>query len=45
MTDEGFFLELANNQNIDLVVCSVRDDRHLKTISPALKAGKDVYVE
>jgi predicted dehydrogenase len=37
--------ELANDPDIDLVVCSVRVDRHLKTISPVLKAGKDVYVE
>jgi predicted dehydrogenase len=26
-------------------VCSVRVDRHLQTIAPALKAGKDVFVE
>lgn len=38
-------IELAKDPNIDLVVCSVRVDRHLATISPSLKAGKDVYVE
>lgn len=27
------------------MICSVRVDRHLETISPSLKAGKDVYVE
>jgi predicted dehydrogenase len=27
------------------VVCSVRVDRYLSTTSPALRAGKDVYVE
>jgi len=37
--------ELADNKEVELVVCSVRVDRHLPTISPALKAGKDVYVE
>jgi predicted dehydrogenase len=37
--------ELANDPDIDLVVCSVRVDRHFSTISPSLKAGKDVYVE
>ncbi|KAF4635515.1 hypothetical protein G7Y89_g2571 [Cudoniella acicularis] len=37
--------ELAKDKNVDLVVCSVRVDRHLPTISPALRAGKDVYVE
>lgn len=37
--------DLAKDPNIDLVVCSVRVDRHLPTISPSLKAGKDVYVE
>jgi predicted dehydrogenase len=37
--------ELAKDPEIDLVVCSVRVDRHLATISPSLKAGKDVYVE
>jgi len=30
---------------VDLVVCSVRVDRHFPTIAPSLKAGKDVYVE
>jgi predicted dehydrogenase len=36
---------VANDPNIDLVVCSVRVDRHFATISPSLKAGKDVFVE
>jgi predicted dehydrogenase len=30
---------------VDFVVCSVRVDRHLSTIAPALNAGKDVFVE
>ncbi|KAL3417618.1 oxidoreductase family protein [Phlyctema vagabunda] len=37
--------DLANDPNVDLVVCSVRVDRHKATIVPSLKAGKDVYVE
>lgn len=37
--------DLANDANVDLVVCSVRVDRHFATISPALKKGKDVFVE
>lgn len=37
--------DLAKDKDIDLVVCSVRVDRHLPTISPSLKAGKDVLVE
>jgi predicted dehydrogenase len=38
-------LDLANDQNVDLVVCTVRVDRHYKTIIPAIKAGKNVVVE
>jgi len=37
--------DLAKDSNVDLVVCSVRVDRHLPTISPSLRAGKDVFVE
>lgn len=37
--------ELAKDETVDLVVCSVRVDRHLLVIGPSLKAGKDVYVE
>ena len=39
------FLEVANDADVDLVVCSTRVDRHLPTIGPSLKAGKNVYVE
>jgi predicted dehydrogenase len=38
-------IELEKVPNFDLVVCSFRVDRHLKTVGPSLKAGKDVYVE
>lgn len=44
-TNELFLLELAKDKDIDLVICSVRVDRHLATIGPSLKAGKNVYVE
>ncbi|KAK7998412.1 hypothetical protein PG989_006452 [Apiospora arundinis] len=37
--------DLANDPNVDLVVCSTRVDRHKECIVPSLKAGKDVYVE
>ncbi|PBP17460.1 oxidoreductase [Diplocarpon rosae] len=37
--------DLAKDADVDLVVCSVRVDRHFQTVSPSLKAGKDVYVE
>ncbi|TVY83710.1 Galactose/lactose metabolism regulatory protein GAL80 [Lachnellula suecica] len=36
---------VAKDPNVDLVVCSVRVDRHLATISSSLKAGKNFYVE
>ncbi|KAI8629729.1 NAD-binding Rossmann fold oxidoreductase family protein [Xylariaceae sp. FL1651] len=37
--------ELAKDPNVELVVCSVRVDKHLPTIAPSLKAGKNVFVE
>ncbi|KAH8674623.1 oxidoreductase [Tricladium varicosporioides] len=37
--------DLAEDSEVELVVCSVRVDRHLPTIKPSLLAGKDVYVE
>lgn len=39
------FIDLASDKDVDLVVCTVRVDRHYKTIIPALKAWKDVFVE
>lgn len=36
---------MANDPNVDLVVSSVRVDSHADTISPSMRAGKDVYVE
>ncbi|KAL1799833.1 hypothetical protein ACET3X_000175 [Alternaria dauci] len=37
--------DLAKDPNVDLVVCSVRVDRHHELMMPVIKAGKDVYVE
>lgn len=37
--------DMAKDPNVQLVVCSVRVDRHLQTIGPSLKAGKDAFVE
>ena len=36
--------DLADDPEIDLVVCSVRVDRHYETV-PSLKAGKDIFCE
>lgn len=37
--------DLANDPDVDLVVCSVRVDRHFQTVKPSLIAGKTVFVE
>ncbi|SCO91016.1 uncharacterized protein FRV6_15144 [Fusarium oxysporum] len=37
--------DLAEDKDIDLVVCSTRVDNHYKTILPSTKAGKDIYLE
>lgn len=37
--------DLANDPEIDLVVCSTRVDKHYKTIKPSVEAGKNVFVE
>ena len=37
--------DLANDPDIDLVVCSVRVDAHYPTVKPAILAGKAVFVE
>src|ERR1700721_2391602 len=37
--------DLANDPDVDLVVCSVRVDRHYDAIIPALEAGKDCFCE
>lgn len=37
--------ELAADPDVELVVCSVRVDKHYDALMPALKAGKDVFCE
>ncbi|KAI9740246.1 MAG: transcription regulator gal80 [Cirrosporium novae-zelandiae] len=37
--------DLAQDPNVDLVVCCVRVDRHYDSIKPALLAGKPVFTE
>lgn len=37
--------ELAADPDVDLVVCSVRVDKHYDTVRPSVAAGKDVLVE
>ena len=37
--------DLANDPNVQLVVCSTRVDKHAEGLIPALKAGKDVFGE
>jgi predicted dehydrogenase len=37
--------DLAKDTNVDLLVCSVRVDRHHRLTMPALKAGKAAFVE
>jgi predicted dehydrogenase len=38
-------LDLSKDPDVDLVVCTVRVDKHLSTLGPSLQAGKDVFVE
>ncbi|KAH7088081.1 NAD-P-binding protein [Paraphoma chrysanthemicola] len=37
--------DLAKDPNVDIVVCSVRVDRHYALTMPSLKTGKAVFVE
>jgi predicted dehydrogenase len=39
------YIDLAADSTVELVVCSVRVDRHFLTVRPSIIAGKDVYVE
>jgi predicted dehydrogenase len=41
----GSVADLSANPDIDLVVCSVRVDRHYQCLKPAIAAGKDCFVE
>jgi predicted dehydrogenase len=37
--------DLANDPDVDLVVCCVRVDRHYKLMKPVLEKGKNAFVE
>lgn len=37
--------ELAQDEEIDFVICNTRVDKHFQTILPSIRAGKDVFVE
>lgn len=37
--------DLANDTDIDLVICNTRVDKHKETIMPSILKGKDIYVE
>ncbi|CAL1712214.1 unnamed protein product [Somion occarium] len=37
--------QLANDPNVDMVVVSVKIPDHLKTVTPAIEAGKKLFVE
>lgn len=38
-------LDLANDPDVDLVVCCIRVDKHATSVIPSIKAGKAVFVE
>ncbi|KAI0074821.1 NAD(P)-binding protein [Panus rudis PR-1116 ss-1] len=42
--EEGY-AKIANNPDVDLIAVSVKIPDHLKTIAPAIEAGKDIFVE
>lgn len=37
--------DLAKDEDVDLVVCNTRVDKHFETVLPSLKAGKAAYIE
>ncbi|KAK7184948.1 hypothetical protein DPSP01_002777 [Paraphaeosphaeria sporulosa] len=37
--------DLANDPDVDLVICNTRVDTHFATILPSVRKGKDVFVE
>lgn len=37
--------DLANDPDIDLVICNTRVDKHFETILPSVKKGKHIFVE
>jgi predicted dehydrogenase len=42
---KDIFTDLAADSDVDLVVCSVRVDRHFLTVRPSIIAGKAIFVE
>jgi len=38
-------LDIARNPDVELIVCSVRVDRHRAALTPSSKAGKNTVVE
>lgn len=37
--------DLANDPNVDMVICNTRVDKHKETIMPSILKGKDIFVE
>ncbi|KAF4633141.1 hypothetical protein G7Y89_g4982 [Cudoniella acicularis] len=44
-TPPNEYEDLAADKDVDLVVCSVRVDRHFLTVRPSIIAGKTIFVE
>ncbi|PSR99443.1 hypothetical protein PHLCEN_2v4122 [Hermanssonia centrifuga] len=42
---EQGFVDIANDPNVDMVAVSIKVPDHLKAVTPAIEAGKDVFVE
>ena len=43
--NKDFGLDLAADENVDLVVCSTRVDSHFMPVKPSIIAGKAIFVE
>ncbi|CAI6335270.1 unnamed protein product [Periconia digitata] len=41
----GSYEDLASDPNVELVVCSIRVDKHYEALLPSIKAGKDIFCE
>ncbi|THG92462.1 hypothetical protein EW026_g8449, partial [Hermanssonia centrifuga] len=42
---EQGFVDIANDPNVDMVAVSIKVTDHLKAVTPAIEAGKDIFVE
>ncbi len=42
---EQGFVDIANDPNVDMVAVSVKIPDHLKAVTPAIEAGKDIFIE